>query len=132
MATILLVEDDRLVRLVLREALRRAGHSVVEAESDDTARSRLDQPPIDFALLDDDLPDGSGSRLAGEVRRRLGPDVGILVMTACWRDARAAEAMAGGADRYVEKPIDLDGLVPIVEEVLALHASGNGHLPRGG
>ena len=103
---ILLVEDDTVLRKVLGDSLRDAGHSVDEAATLADTRALWHVQPFDAVLLDLNLPDGSGLTALREARRN-GDATPVLVLSA--RD-RAAERIAGldaGADDYLGKPFDL-------------------------
>ncbi len=103
---ILLVEDDDVLRRVMRASLMDAGHRVDEAASLLTAKTLWQIQPFDAVLLDLNLPDGSGLAALREARLR-GDNTPVLVLSA--RD-RASERIAGldaGADDYLGKPFDL-------------------------
>ena len=103
---ILLVEDDDVLRGVMRASLMDAGHRVDEAASLLTAKTLWQIQPFDAVLLDLNLPDGSGLAALREARLR-GDNTPVLVLSA--RD-RASERIAGldaGADDYLGKPFDL-------------------------
>jgi DNA-binding response OmpR family regulator len=103
---ILLVEDDAVLRGVLRASLTDAGHRVDEAATLADTRLFWCVQPFDAVLLDLNLPDGSGLSALREARRR-GDSTPVLVLSA--RD-RASERIAGldaGADDYLSKPFDL-------------------------
>ena len=104
---ILLVEDDAVLRNVMRASLANAGHRVDEATTLADTRALWRVQPFDAVLLDLNLPDGSGLSALREARRR-GDCTPVLVLSA--RD-RASERIAGldaGADDYLGKPFDLD------------------------
>lgn len=103
---ILLVEDDAVLRHVMRASLANAGHRVDEAATLADTRALWRVQPFDAVLLDLNLPDGSGLSALREARRR-GDCTPVLVLSA--RD-RASERIAGldaGADDYLGKPFDL-------------------------
>ena len=98
--------DDTVLRKVLGDSLRDAGHRVDEAATLADTRALWHVQPFDAVLLDLNLPDGSGLTALREARRN-GDATPVLVLSA--RD-RAAERIAGldaGADDYLGKPFDL-------------------------
>ena len=115
---VLIVEDDRGAREALAELLRGEGYAVVEAADLAQARASLGSDAIDAMLLDLKLPDGDGQRLLDElaVARKL---PATIVMTAFGSGSRAIEAMRGGADDYLQKPIDFDALLRALRSALA-------------
>lgn len=103
---ILLVEDDPVLRQVMRASLVDRGHRVDEAATLATAQNLWQLQPFDAVLLDLNLPDGSGLAALRAARQR-GDNTPVLVLSA--RD-RASERIAGldaGADDYLGKPFDL-------------------------
>ncbi len=108
-ATVLVVEDDRSLRLTLVATLKAAGYLPVPAIDAAEARRWFAHYAPDLVLLDLGLPDGDGLDLIGHIRARgVTP---IVVLSA--RDAQAVkvEALDHGADDYVAKPFGVDELL---------------------
>ena len=103
---ILLVEDDAVLRGVMRASLRDAGHRVDEAASLADARTLWQVQPYDAVLLDLNLPDGSGLVALREARRR-GDRTPVLVLSARDRTEERIAGLDAGADDYLGKPFDL-------------------------
>ena len=116
-ATILVVDDEALIRLTLRERLREAGHHVQEAESVAAGLAALREGGVDLVLLDFRLPDGDGLTLLRQAKE-IDPDLPIILMTAHASIETAVEAMKQGAHDYVHKPFNLDELLITVEKAL--------------
>src|SRR5918993_435273 len=115
-ATLLVVDDEELVRWSLRERFRREGYAVVEAP---TAASALEQVSggIDLVLLDYRLPDGDGLTVLRRIKE-LAPDTPVILMTAFSTVENAVEAMKHGAYHYLNKPFNLDDVSLTVEKAL--------------
>lgn len=107
-ATLLIVDDDPLVRRSVRDHLAGEGHTVVEAVSVTEAHERL-TAEIDLALLDYQLPDGDGLSILRRIKEQA-PDTIAIMMTAFPGVESAVEAMKLGAFHYVTKPANLDEL----------------------
>lgn len=107
LATILLVEDDANVVLMLSRRLQRAGYSVRVAGTVQAAREFTDW---DIAILDRHLPDGDGLELCEELRS-VKPHAYLLVLTGDDRDSSKLEGFARGADDYVIKSANFEELV---------------------
>jgi two-component system, NtrC family, response regulator AtoC len=113
--TVLIVDDEQLIRWSVTERLKQEGLETVEADSATAAREALDQG--DLILLDVGLPDANGLQLLEEFREKA-PDALIIMMTADNSVETAVAAMLAGAHHYVTKPVNLDELVLICRRAL--------------
>jgi DNA-binding NtrC family response regulator len=109
--SILIVEDEPLLRRQLQANLEQLGADVTGAGTLDAARRFLNELPMDFVLLDVNLPDGQGTTLLKE--KAFSPATGVIVMTAEGGVTGAVEAMRLGALDYLVKPFD-PGEMPLV------------------
>ena len=107
-STLLLLEDEALLRRRLAGHLERNGVEVTQVGTLAEAREALRGLSFDFALLDVNLPDGRSLTLLQE--KALPASVVTVVMTAEGGVAGAVEAMRKGAADYLVKPFDLDEL----------------------
>jgi two-component system response regulator AtoC len=114
--TVLVVDDEDLVRWSLGERLKLEDCDVVGAGTVAEARARWDEG-VDLVLLDHRLPDGEGLALLGELRQA-DPDLPVVLMTAFSSVRDAVAAMKEGAFHYLAKPFDLDDVVPVVHQAL--------------
>lgn len=112
--TVLLVEDDDLVRLFNAELLEDAGFSVIEAEHARDALEKLDRhPEVQVLFSDVDMPPGpDGLALAREVNQRR-PDVGLVLTSG---QARLRDADLPDAGRFIPKPFRPDAVVRLIEQ----------------
>jgi DNA-binding response OmpR family regulator len=102
----LLVEDDDVLRDVVRRSLSEAGHRVDDAATAADARHLWRVQPVDAVLLDLNLPDGSGLAVLREARSR-GDRTPVLVLTARNRTDERIAGLDAGADDYLGKPFEL-------------------------
>jgi two-component system response regulator AtoC len=109
--SVLIVEDEALLRRQLAAQLERLGADVTVAGTVDAARRFIAELPFDFALLDVNLPDGQGTDLLKE--KVFSTNTSVVVMTADGGVAGAVEAMRLGALDYLVKPFDV-AEVPLV------------------
>ena len=114
--TLLIVDDEDLVRWSLRERFTRDGCTVIEAATAADAIRRL-EPGVDLALLDLRLPDGDGLEVLRRIKE-LAPDTPVILMTAFSSVESAVEAMKLGAYSYVAKPFNLDEVAVVVANAL--------------
>ncbi|MFT3699964.1 MAG: sigma-54 dependent transcriptional regulator [Kofleriaceae bacterium] len=113
MTTVLVVDDEPVIRRALVERLEEEGFQAVGAESLGHARAALADESIDAVLLDLKLKDGDGLDLLEEVRRTHA-SLPVIVVSAFGDSARAIRAMKLGAFEYVTKPFDIDALLATI------------------
>src|SRR5438477_8600988 len=102
--SLLIVEDEPLLRKQLRAHLEKLGADVTGADTLQAAKRFLADLDFDFVLLDVNLPDGRGTDLLKEKSFRA--NTGIIVMTAEGAIGGAVEALRLGALDYLVKPFD--------------------------
>ena len=113
--SILVVDDEALVRWSLKERLCRDGHAVREAG---TAAAALEQATdVDLVLLDYRLPDSDGLTVLRKLKERQ-PETLVILMTAFSTVENAVDAMKLGAFHYVNKPFNVDEVALLVEKAL--------------
>ncbi len=115
--SVLVVDDEALIRWSVSEALTDAGWLVRQASNGTEARAVVDQlagQPF-VILLDLRLPDVADLSLMRDLRERR-PDVPVLLMTAYGTPEQARIAQAVGVYRVVDKPFDIAAVVALVDE----------------
>jgi two-component system, NtrC family, response regulator AtoC len=116
MPTVLVVDDEQLIRWSLGERLKADGLHIVEAGTAHEALERFG-PDIDLVLLDYRLPDSDGLRVLKKMKVTQ-PDVPIILLTAFSSIETAVEAMKQGAYHYANKPFNLDEIALVVAKAL--------------
>ncbi|MDR1329198.1 MAG: response regulator transcription factor [Oscillospiraceae bacterium] len=118
-ARILLVEDDAMIASGLIYALEQEGYAVTRAGGVRAARGALADGRFELAILDMQLPDGTGSDVREALR---GTDAAVIFLTVVDDEGSIVRAFEGGADDYVTKPFRLRELLARVKR--ALNARG--------
>ena len=116
-AQILLVEDKDSLRTMLRHALERQGHAVLEARDQPEALRLLQQSQPSVVLTDLRLPEGDGFGVL-RASKEIDVDVPVIVMTAYGSIEDAVAAMKEGAMDFLAKPVDPDHLLLLVHRAL--------------
>jgi signal transduction histidine kinase/ActR/RegA family two-component response regulator len=117
LATVLLVDDERMVRRSVARLLRQSGFEVLEASDGYEALSLYEKQPCDLVLLDLDMPGLNGEQT--QIRlMALDPNVRIIFATGHADPQREASVRSRGALAFLEKPFSLDTLLSLVREAI--------------
>ena len=117
MPDILLVEDKDSLRRVLQLTLENAGYSVTESADARAAAQEISRAPHRLVLTDLRMPHGSGLDVL-RAARAADPDIPVIVMTAYGSIDEAVQAMKDGAHDFLQKPVDSNHLLLLVERAL--------------
>jgi DNA-binding NtrC family response regulator len=109
MATILCIEDDRLMLATLKDALVELGHEVEPASSVDEGLHALDQRDVDLVISDFRMPDATGLSFLDALRQR-GSRVPVIIVTGYSSLENAIVSMQRGAAGYLVKPLERETL----------------------
>jgi len=120
-ATILVVDDEHLIRWSLEQQLRRDGYTVLLAETGAEALSKAQAENPDLILLDVRLPDADGLEILERLRAG-DPESLVIMITAHGGVQSAVRAMKLGAHDYVIKPFDMEELTLTVRKALETRA----------
>lgn len=116
MATILVVDDDRHIRDVVRFALEQAGHEVLEAGDGAKACESFDEQPSDLVVLDVLMPELDGLEVCRRIRQT--SRVPILFLSSQDEELDRILGLELGADDYITKPFSPRELVARVKAAL--------------
>ena len=114
--TILVVDDEALIRWSLTERLKGEGYQVLEAGTGARALEQLAEG-VDLVLLDYKLPDTDGVSVLRKIKE-YDPDILVILLTAFATVETAVEAMKIGAYHFANKPFNLDDVVATVGRAL--------------
>jgi two-component system, NtrC family, response regulator AtoC len=117
---ILIVDDDKMIRWTLKEALRGWGYMSVEAGSVTEALNLFDTEQPAAVLLDIDLPDGSGLDVLREIKSRQ-PDAVVIMITGNVLVENTLAALRGGAYDFIGKPVNLEELRLTIRNSIEVH-----------
>src|SRR5438067_11696766 len=114
--TVLVVDDEPIVRDVVVRYLRHAGYETLEAGDGDTARALIERQSPSLVVLDVMLPGTSGLELCRWIRSR--GELPVILLTARGEEADRIVGLELGADDYVTKPFSPRELTARVKTVL--------------
>jgi CheY-like chemotaxis protein len=115
--TILVVDDEPLVRDVATRSLERAGYRVVSCESGEAALARVDKGGIDGIVLDLTMPGMGGKRAFEEMRRRWA-DLPIVMSSGFTEDDAADRILREPKVGFIQKPYTAEQLAGVVRDVV--------------
>ena len=115
--SVLVVDDEELIRRSLRMALEAAGYTVQLAANGAEALTRIDADPPDCALIDLRLGDVDGLEVLRRARQTV-PGLKAIVITAHGDIDSAVEALRLGAFDFIRKPFDLEEIIASVKNAL--------------
>jgi DNA-binding NtrC family response regulator len=131
---LLLAEDDRIVRITVRDALEEAGYLVTACPDGSSALRAVESEPFDLVLTDVRLPGIDGIALFRRLHE-VAPDVAVLLMTAFADANDAVTVMRLGARDYITKPFEMEELLArlarVRDEITFRRQMEAGSAPRG-
>ena len=130
--TILLADDDAAIRMVLNQALTRAGYEVRPTGNLSTMWNWVSRGEGDLLITDVAMPDGNAFDVMPKIKK-LRPELPIVVMSAQNTFMTAIRANEVGAYEYLPKPFDITEVLSVVARALAdAKKPGAGERPTSG
>jgi len=114
---VLVVDDDRAHRIMLRTLLHEWKHDVHEADDGSTAIQLVQEKPFDLVLMDIRMLKVSGLEALLQIKS-FNPAIPVIIMTAYSSVETAIEALKNGAYDYLTKPLDFDKLRIIMDRAM--------------
>ncbi|GAG96497.1 unnamed protein product, partial [marine sediment metagenome] len=105
MKSVLVIDDDPLIRKTLSSYLSKKGFEAVAAEDGEEGIQKYEEHIPDLVILDIRLPDVDGLEVLGRIREK-NPNASIIIMTAYDDMKTTIEAIKSGAFEYLVKPLD--------------------------
>ena len=120
MGRILVLEDDAMLRRLLRETLEGSGHEVTEAADGELGLKQFRQAPADLVVVDIFMPEKDGLEVIQELRADH-PDLKIIAVSGGGGVDSGTYLLAAsrmGADRVFEKPFEMVDLLDAIQQML--------------
>ncbi len=115
--TILIAEDEDILRESLAELLDEEGYQIVQAANGKEAYDLVLDQPVDLVLTDVRMPEMDGMALL-ENLQKLAPQTPVIMITAYGTVQSAVSAMRAGASDYLLKPVDFDDVLVKIQRAL--------------
>jgi response regulator RpfG family c-di-GMP phosphodiesterase len=115
--TILVVDDEEVIRRLLCHKLKIEGYTCVDAGNSRQALEKMQEKPADLAILDIMMPGGSGIELLSEIKKAY-PDTIVIMATAVGDAETAIKCVRLGAYDYFTKPYNLDEVAISISRAL--------------
>lgn len=116
--SILVVDDDPVIRRLLEQRLKKADYAVDVAEDGYKAEELLEKNHYDVVLTDLMMPGGIGGIEVLEIAKSIDQNIEVVLITAHSSVDTAVKAMKKGAIDYLEKPINFDELFLRIEKII--------------
>lgn len=123
--SVLIAEDEMVMRRLLKQSMERLGFLVVEAVDGDDALKRFGEQRFDLIMLDVLMPKRNGFEVCQEIRHR--SDVPIVMITALNRPEDIIQGLEYGADNYITKPFNFKELEARIHAVVRRSTHLNHH-----
>ena len=114
--TILIVDDENMMREAVASYLEKQGYDVLQAETGKQALNLMEKEAISFVILDLMLPDIPGEEICSRIRKQ--SRIPIIMLTAKTMEDDMLNGLDLGADDYITKPFSLKNLYARIQAVL--------------
>ena len=112
---ILLIDDEPLVRTLLREVLERVGHTVTEASNGQEGVRCFRKNNFDLVITDHGMPGRNGLDAAFRIKKQK-PATPVILITGWQTETDATFQKPSSIDEFITKPFDLEELIKLVEK----------------
>lgn len=121
--TIIVIDDDKMLRDTLINSLRKNGFNVLSADSAETATEILNRVSVDAMILDRMMPGQDGLGFLKQLRSK-GNKTPVIMLTALSGSDNAINGLSGGADDYLGKPFQFQELILRLNNIMNRNISG--------
>jgi len=117
MKRILIVEDNKLIRVALKEAIKREDFEILEVENGKQALHKFEENHLDLLIMDIKMPDIDGLQVLKKIRV-VNKELPIIIISAYKNLGKDPEIALGNVSAFMAKPIDIKLLKAKVTEIL--------------
>ncbi len=116
-SSVLIVDDEALVRRTIRKSLTGEGYTCYEADNAESALETLNQSPTEVVLLDIRMPGKTGKQLLPEISSTF-PETAVIMATADIEPNTIINCLKNGASDYITKPFTAEQIIEAIRTVL--------------
>lgn len=120
--TILVIDDDLMVRDMLYDFFLEKGYSVIAADGGDLALDTIENRGFDAAIVDIKLPEADGLSIVRELKLKR-PDIPVIVITGYPSEEVRDEAYRLGAVAFMEKPFKVTRMAATIKKAISAKES---------
>src|SRR5512133_3598691 len=118
MEKILIIDDDKMTRMLFNIALSKAGYNVVEAENGELGIQKVSSEKPDLVITDYQMPGKNGLEVLAEIRKQ-NNKLPVIMLTAFGDVVLTIKSIQEGAYEYLEKPVNPELLKASVHKALS-------------
>lgn len=118
MARVLVVDDEEILRMLIRDTLEDMGYEIEEAENGQEALERVTQEHYDLMILDYMMPHVTGIEVIERLPAQIKANLPILMLTAKSQEEDRQKVFEKGVDYFMSKPFSPVKLMEVVEDIL--------------
>ncbi|WP_042476252.1 response regulator transcription factor [Bacillus ndiopicus] len=118
MTKILVVDDEEILRMLIRDTLEDMGYEIDEAEDGQEALEKVTQESYDLMILDYMMPHVTGIEVIEQLPEQIKANLPILMLTAKSQEEDRQKVFENGVDYFMSKPFSPVKLMEIVEDIL--------------
>lgn len=112
--TLLIVDDEAMIRNLLEKILSKEGYKILTAKDGLEALEVMESSKVDIVISDMKMPRMNGLELLKRIKKER-PDIGVVIMTGYGDTYTVKDALLLGADEYITKPFKSYEMLMIVE-----------------
>lgn len=112
---ILVIDDDPLVRMLLKQVLEKEGHVVTEAGNGQEGVRRFREDSPDLVITNHGMPIMNGLDVAFRIKK-INPKIPVFLITGWQRDGESTFQQNSGVDEFISKPFDIENILDLAQE----------------
>ena len=113
---ILIIDDEKIIRVPLADELREAGYKVQEFGNSRQALGAIQSKHVDVVIAEYKMPSMDGLELMSKIKS-VKPEISVILITEYGSEDTVIQAIKGGAYDYIQKPFEMDEIVSLIKHI---------------